>query len=201
MNKTKKIDARTIALLGIMTGLIILMSVVPFLGYIPLGLMDATIIHVPVIIVAIVEGPFMGGILGFIFGMTSLIKAYIAPSGALFFAFMNPVISILPRILIGVLTGYAYKALKARNSKVINKSAIAISAVIGTLTNSIGVLGLTYLIYAKRVVESMGSGANSTAFKILGGIFLSSSLGEIVGAVLVSVPVCFALLKAFKRGR
>lgn len=197
----KKIDARTIALLGIMTGLVVLMSLVPFLGYIPLGIMDATIIHVPVIIVAIVEGPFMGGALGFIFGLTSLIKAYIAPSGALFFAFMNPIISLIPRILIGVLAGYAYRALKNRNNKVVKKSAIAVAATIGTLTNSIGVLGLTYIIYAKRVVESMGSTANNTAFKILGGIFLTSSLGEIIGAVLVSIPVCFAIFKAYKRGK
>ncbi len=38
------------SLAGIFTAIIIAMSVVPFLGYIPLGFMNATIIHVPVII-------------------------------------------------------------------------------------------------------------------------------------------------------
>lgn len=197
-NKKKKFDARTIALLGIMTGVVILMSLLPFLGYIPLGIMDATIIHVPVIILGIVEGPFMGGVLGLIFGMTSLIKSYVAPSGALFFAFQNPLISVLPRILIGVLSGYVYRALRSRDNKVIKKSAIAVSAAVGTLVNSIGVLGLTYIIYASRIVDTLGSG-NKSAFAIIAGIFTTSSVGEIIGAIIVSVPVCIALLKAFKK--
>ena len=45
----------------------------PF-GYIPLGFMNATIIHVPVIIGAIILGPKYGGFLGLVFGITSLWK-------------------------------------------------------------------------------------------------------------------------------
>ena len=48
------------SLAGIFTAVIIAMSVVPFLGYIPLGFMNATIIHVPVIIGA----PFSVVVLG-----------------------------------------------------------------------------------------------------------------------------------------
>ena len=48
------------SLAGIFTAIIIAMSVVPFLGYIPLGFMNATIIHVPVIIGAIILGPKYG---------------------------------------------------------------------------------------------------------------------------------------------
>ena len=52
------------SLAGIFTAIIIAMSVVPFLGYIPLGFMNATIIHVPVIIGAIILGPKYGAIKG-----------------------------------------------------------------------------------------------------------------------------------------
>ena len=52
------------SLAGIFTAIIIAMSVVPFLGYIPLGFMNATIIHVPVIIGAIILGPKYGAYLG-----------------------------------------------------------------------------------------------------------------------------------------
>ena len=48
------------SLAGIFTAVIIAMSVVPFLGYIPLGFMNATIIHVPVIIGALLLGPKYG---------------------------------------------------------------------------------------------------------------------------------------------
>lgn len=67
------------SLAGIFTAIIIAMSVVPFLGYIPLGFMNATIIHVPVIIGAIILGPKYGAYLGLVFGVTSLVKATIAP--------------------------------------------------------------------------------------------------------------------------
>ena len=52
------------SLAGIFTAVIIAMSVVPFLGYIPLGFMNATIIHVPVIIGALLLGPKYGAYLG-----------------------------------------------------------------------------------------------------------------------------------------
>ena len=68
------------SLTGIFTAIIITMSVVPFLGYIPLGFMNATIIHVPVIVGALLLGPRYGAFLGFVFGMTSLIKATLTPS-------------------------------------------------------------------------------------------------------------------------
>ena len=67
------------SLAGIFTAIIIAMSVVPFLGYIPLGFMNATIIHVPVIIGAIILGPKYGAYLGLVFGVTSLVKATITP--------------------------------------------------------------------------------------------------------------------------
>ena len=62
------------SLAGIFTAIIIAMSVVPFLGYIPLGFMNATIIHVPVIIGAIILGPKYGAYLGLVFGVTSLVS-------------------------------------------------------------------------------------------------------------------------------
>ena len=60
---------------GILTAIIVLMAVVPFLGYIPLGFMSATIIHVPVIVGALLLGPKYGIYLGTVFGVTSLIQA------------------------------------------------------------------------------------------------------------------------------
>ena len=56
--------------------IIVVMASVPFLGYIPLGFMNATIIHVPVIIGAILLGPKYGAFLGLVFGGTSVICEY-----------------------------------------------------------------------------------------------------------------------------
>ena len=54
---------RNLVLAAVFMAIIIIMAFTPF-GYIPLGFMNATIIHVPVIIGAIILGPKYGGFLG-----------------------------------------------------------------------------------------------------------------------------------------
>ena len=49
-----------IAIVSLFGAIIIVMALVPFLGYIPLGFMNATLLHVPVIIASIVLGPKYG---------------------------------------------------------------------------------------------------------------------------------------------
>ena len=78
MNRSKKTTNMVLA--GVMTALIIAMSSVPFLGYIPLGVINATIIHIPVIIGAILLGPKYGAFLGLVFGMTSMVKNTFSPN-------------------------------------------------------------------------------------------------------------------------
>lgn len=103
--------------------IIVVMASVPFLGYIPLGFMNATIIHVPVIIGAILLGPKYGAFLGLVFGVTSVIRATITPNVTSFvfspFVSINGfggngwslVIAIVPRVLIGVVAYYVFAAM------------------------------------------------------------------------------------------
>jgi uncharacterized membrane protein len=105
--------------------------------------------HVPVIIGAIIEGPVVGSIIGLLFGFFSLIQAALVPSSPLDAAFLNPLISILPRVFIGPLAWLAYRAIagktetglqKARPRPVIRIIAMVASTTAGTLTNTILVL-------------------------------------------------------------
>ena len=118
MNMRVDKNVMDMSLAGIFTAIIIAMSVVPFLGYIPLGFMNATIIHVPVIIGTILLGPKYGAYLGLVFGMTSLIKATLTPTvtSFVFSPFVtiggysgnmwSVVIAIVPRVMIGVVAYY-----------------------------------------------------------------------------------------------
>ena len=56
-------------------------------------IINATIIHIPVILGALFCGPKKGGFLGFIFGLTSFIKNTIAPDALLAFVF-SPVVAV-----------------------------------------------------------------------------------------------------------
>ena len=68
------------------------------------------------------------------------------------FIFYNPIVSVLPRILIGITSYYTYMLIKIKNEPI----KIGIAAAVGTATNTIGVLSMIYLFYAKDYLQSIG---------------------------------------------
>lgn len=110
-----KLETKNLTTVGILGAIVIMLGLTP-LGFIPLGVLTITSLHIPVIIASILEGPVVGGLVGMIFGFFSLFNAMTRP-GPISFVFYNPLISILPRILIGVVTGLVYKALKNKDNK------------------------------------------------------------------------------------
>ena len=133
MRNTKTAE---LVLTALFAAIIIIMAFTP-LGYIPLVVINATIIHIPVILGALFCGPKKGGFLGFIFGLTSFIKNTVMPSSLSAFVF-SPVLAasmvgtsgifksaficFVPRILVGILPYYVYlgvrKAVTSENKKV-----------------------------------------------------------------------------------
>ena len=65
--------------LALFAGIIVVLSMTP-LGYIPLGAVKATTIHIPVILGSILLGWKAGAALGGLFGLTSLIVNTLTPS-------------------------------------------------------------------------------------------------------------------------
>lgn len=94
----------------------------------------ATILHVPVIIGAVLEGPVVGGLVGLIFGIFSLLQDTTG-------LFTNPIVSVVPRVLVGITSWLAYRSLQKRNTDL----AAAVAGVVGTLTNTVGVVGALLL--------------------------------------------------------
>jgi uncharacterized membrane protein len=94
------LGVRKIAAAGVLSAIIIVLGITR-LGFITFPLGSITIMHVPVILGAILEGPVVGLITGFLFGLFSLIQAAIAATAPLDAAFVNPLISIVPRLFIG----------------------------------------------------------------------------------------------------
>ncbi|HEY3369024.1 MAG TPA: ECF transporter S component [Symbiobacteriaceae bacterium] len=130
-----KISVRQLAVAGILGAVSIVMGYVPGLGLIPVPTPagHATILHVPAIIAGVAEGPVVGALVGLIFGLVSMLRAT-APAQF----FVDPLISVLPRIFIGVTAAYAF-ALVRRWSLV---GALITAGVVGTLTNTVLVLSM-----------------------------------------------------------
>lgn len=113
--RSRSLNARSIAIIGLLGAVTAVLGLTP-LAFIPIGPTRATIMHIPVIIGAIVYGPMVGGFVGLIFGAFSLINAFLNPT-PVSFVFMNPVISVFPRILVGIGSYYAYEFVKKVGTK------------------------------------------------------------------------------------
>lgn len=107
-----KLSVRQIVVAGVMSAIAIFLGATR-LGFIPFVLGVAiTIMHVPVIIGAVLEGPLVGTIIGALFGIFSLVWAFVAPTGPGDLYFQNPLISILPRLFIGLSAWAGYAAFR-----------------------------------------------------------------------------------------
>jgi len=171
----KSTPARKIVIAGVMGALAI------FLGWTHLGFIPwvagaaLTIMHVPVIIGAVLEGPVVGTAIGLIFGLFSLLQAALAPTGPVDVWFQNPVISVLPRLFIGVVAWLGYKALKKVNEPL----ALAVAGILGTLTNTVLVLGAIGLF-------------KHLPWSALPPIAIANGLPEAVLAAILTVAVVVA---------
>ncbi len=128
----KGFSVRKIVVSGVLAAIAILLGWTR-LGFIPVPTLagNATIMHVPAIIGGVMEGWLVGGIVGTIFGIFSFLQATTP-------LFKDPLVAILPRIFIGITSYFTYAGLKKVNEYV----ALILAAIVGTLTNTVLVLGM-----------------------------------------------------------
>ncbi len=174
---------------GALGAVSVVMAITP-LGFLPwFGGASLTIMHIPVIIAAILEGPVAGTIVGLIFGVTSLVKAAVAPVGPLDPLFTNPLVSVLPRLLIGVAAWGMFKLFRGKVSPL----AAGAAGAIGGFTNTVFVLLMLWLTAGSQIADILGmEGAAIPAF--LAGIALSNGLIEAAAAAVFTSAVVSAWL-------
>ena len=208
MNRSKKTTNMVLA--GVMTALIIVMSSVPFLGYIPLGVINATIIHIPVIIGAILLGPKYGAFLGLVFGMTSMVKNTFSPNltSFVFSPFYqmgeyggniySVVISLVPRILIGVVAYGVYQGLRKLLSGHRGKTiALAAAGVAGSLTNTLLVMNMIYLFFGEAYLIAGGK-TYETVYGAILTIIIGAGVPEAIVSGILTVAICKVMLRFMK---
>lgn len=188
----RKVNVRKMTIIGVLSAISIMLSMTP-LGFIPVGPTKATIMHIPVIIGAIIEGPIVGGAIGFIFGVSSLLNAIINPT-ITSFVFINPLVSILPRVMIGILAYYVYQLIIKATNKVYISGLI--TGVIGSLLNTAGVLGMIYVLYADKYLHAMGQ--SGSAGKVIMALAAANGVPEAIVGALVVAAVATVLKKSKK---
>ncbi|MDR2019769.1 MAG: ECF transporter S component [Treponema sp.] len=156
---------RKIAVAGVLSAVMIVLGLTG-LGFILLPLGAVTILHVPVIIGAILEGPLIGLFIGFLFGVFSIIQAALMAASPVDLAILHyPFIAIVPRILIGPAAWVVY-ALIGGTLRVKSKdpagfkppvlresTGIIAAAVGGTLVNTVLVLSALVMFVPEVTVQ------------------------------------------------
>lgn len=206
MNSGKK-DTRWMTSVALMAAIVILLANTP-LGMIQLPVVKATTVHIPVIIGAVILGPLAGAILGAVFGVCSMISNTMAPT-LLSFAFspfmsMTGIvgavkavwISVGCRIMIGVVSGWLWILLKKLK---VNKSlALGITGFVGSMTNTICVMGSIYILLAGEYAQ-----ARNVAMDAVWGLIMvtvtSSGIPEALTAMVLVAVVGSALVYTIAR--
>lgn len=195
--KDKK-EIQGMVLTALFSAIIIIMAFTP-LGYIPLGVINATIIQIPVIIGALFCGPKQGAFLGFLFGFTSFLKNTIMPATLSAFVF-SPVLAagmfgakgvlfstficFVPRVLVGILPYYVYKGMKKISKwKSVN---FAVAGVIGAFTNTFLVMGSIYVLYKDAYAAAQGIDPTMVLGVIVGIIGFNGVIEAVLSGVIVS---------------
>ncbi len=175
---------------ALFAALIVVMTFTPYLGYITVGVIEITTLHIVVIFASTVLGCKYGAIIGGVWGLTCIIRAF--QMG--FIPFQNPMVSLIPRIIVGLMAGLVFFLLsKAKCPKAIS---LSISAFMGTLTNTVLVLSMLKVFGGFEVL--FGEAAK-TLDVIIATLIGTNGIIEMVAAVIL-VPILYmATEKYFKK--
>lgn len=164
---------RKIVIAGILSAISIFLGVTR-LGFITLPWnLSLTIMHIPVIIGAILEGPVVGLVIGLIFGVSSMIQA-LTTGSALDAVFTNPLIAVLPRLFVGPIAWLVWKGLQ--RWRVIGLIA---AGLIGSLAHTLMVLTAINLFAG-------------ISWAILGPVIFTNGIAEAVASAVLVVAVVAA---------
>ena len=172
-----------LVLTALFVAIIVVMASTP-LGFIPLVVINATTLHIPVIIGSLFLGPKKGGFLGGVFGLTSFIKSSLTPTPSAFafspvaaltmlphdtvgqaigLVFKSTFIAIVPRILIGVVPYFVYIGIKKAIS---SEKKLVVGSVINVVVSFI--LGFGVFAFFNKMISEGKVGMGVTAAQIIG---------------------------------
>lgn len=205
--KRRKKDTRWMVSVALMAAIVIVLANTP-LGMIQLPIIKATTVHIPVIIGAVLLGPTAGAILGGVFGFCSLVSNTMAPT-LLSFAFSPFLtttgligalkaiwVSVGCRILIGLVAGWLWMLLK--KFKVNQTVSLILTGFVGSMTNTITVMGSIYLLFAQQYAEAKEV-AITAVWGLIMGTITASGIPEAIAAAILVLALGKVLLKFMKR--
>ena len=195
-NRSSK--TKTIALLGILTGLIILMAFTP-VGYLRVGVVSISFLMIPVAVGSLAKGLWAGAALGTVFGITSFVQCFGMDAFGTYLAsknvFFTFVMCVVCRALAGLCAGFIYKLITKLTKNVLVRSSL--TGLSAALFNTVFFVSALILLFGKAVVsEATGLSAELTFFALFAAIVGINAVLEAIASFIVTGAVGTALFKA-----
>ena len=188
---------------ALMAAIVVLLANIP-LGMIQLPITKATTVHIPVILGAVVMGPMAGALLGGVFGICSLISNTLTPTltSFAFSPFMSTTglsgalkaiwISVGCRIMIGVVVGWLWIILKKLKRS--DTVSLAIVGFVGSMTNTVLVMGSIYFLLAEQYAQSQNVAVGAVLGMVMGTVAFNG-IPEALAAMVLTTAIGAALLR------
>ncbi len=187
--------------LAVMTAIIIIMAFTP-LGYLKTGPLSITFLQIPVVVGAIVMGPAAGAFLGGVFGATSFAQCFgLDAFGTMLFG-LNPIgtliLCMVPRILMGLLCGFIFKALYRIDRTRI--ASYAVSTLSGALLNTLLFMS-AFILFFYNTVITWSADAGKALFPYLVAFVGVNGLVEAAVCFIAGAAIAKTLDIALKKSR
>ena len=216
LSSRQSVAIRRMVITAMLSAITMLLTFTPIgMIMLPPPLPAVTLVHIPVIVAALAEGPWVGLPVGLVFGLCSFIRAWESGMVGLTLFFRNPLVSILPRLIIPLTAWGAYALWRrfVHRDGMPDKLGAGLAAVIGTLTNTVLCLGAILLLYGGELTtlvnNLVSTGAVEGKYLSNSGTWLVAAVGVpnglaemVVAAVLVPlIKVATDAIKRRGRGR
>lgn len=173
---------------ALLAAIIIVLTLIPMLGFIQVGPAAIQIVSIPVIIGAILFGGRSGIFLSIIFGLGSVYAAVTRGATPIDLLFVNPLVAIGPRLLFGLSISPLYKLFK----KTIKTEpvAVGVTAFVSSIIHSVATLTTIAIALG---FQDFNVGLGFFTGTVLTTVILVNVLVEAVASVFVTVPVVAAV--------
>ena len=200
--KQKTMDTRYMATLAMLCGLLLVMGMTG-IGFIPLPVIKATTMHIPVILGAVLLGPKAGTVLGAVFGLCSIWANTTTP-GLLSFAFSPFMtteglvgavkslwIALGCRMLFGTLAGWLWIVFRKLFKN--EYAALPVTAAVATICHTLLVMCSIYILLTQQYAAAKNV-AISAVFGLIMGTVTASGIPEAIAAAILVTVIGKALL-------
>lgn len=176
--------------------IIIVMTFVPYVGFIQIGPISFTLIHLPVLIGAALFGWKRGLMYGIFFGLGSLIKATTYP-GTIDFLFVNPLISVLPRAVFGLVAGLIFSIANKLPKLYLKGGFIAVLSFLLTALHTFLVLTMLVVLYRQELQGFLNSPVTWVGLA-LGGLITTGAIIEAAIAAVITPTVVLLIINKYR---